>query len=311
MAITLECVGCKSSFTVSDKYAGKTGSCKRCGSSVSIPGPNFDDAPPMQRLADASPEDMIRELERRKLQAVLAILHGESDNLMAGGDLLESNDRFDSALRLYGQDAMEPRKLARMFQHLSEKSQEKSQATSIVAEDDEDDVFALKGDRLGMTLAQFKTKYARKISGHNKPLPWCSDEMPGKPIPELLAEPWHSAVGIVHGRIDFPFENNSPTVAGVDTHLLLYQFIDGKLFQISAFFNPEGFHGVSQGLTSKFGTPVKEQQTPRQLGWWSMASSIELTAGSIRPRQYASLCYYHDRLRRLATERKPDRSADL
>ena len=37
MAIAVLCPGCKSQFTVSDQYAGRTGPCPKCKKSITIP----------------------------------------------------------------------------------------------------------------------------------------------------------------------------------------------------------------------------------------------------------------------------------
>ena len=46
-------------------------------------------------------------------------------------------------------------------------------------------------------------------------------------------------------------EDNSPTIAGLKTDLLLYHFVDGLLYRISAFFATDQFHVVSDAVHEK------------------------------------------------------------
>ena len=111
-----------------------------------------------------------------------------------------------------------------------------------------------------MTMADFKKKYARFTPDGRQDLPICSD-MPGYiGKSELHGEAWHRRANIIHARIDNPLEENSPTVAGVKTDLFLYQFVDGQLFRISAWFATDLFHLVSEAVLQKYGKPTSENQ---------------------------------------------------
>ena len=118
---------------------------------------------------------------------------------------------------------------------------------------------------------------------------------------ELHSEAWHRRAGIIHARVDHPHEDNSPTVAGVKTDLLLYQFVDGKLFRISAFFATDLFHVVSEAVIQKYGPPTRETKQPRELGWENNVSRIVLTRGTVHPRTPSTLHLVHKQLLKLAS----------
>ncbi len=165
--------------------------------------------------------------------------------------------------------------------------------------------FSLKGDTLGvMTLQDFKEKYRRSSTVCNRVLPLCSDERPGFAFHELLGEEWHHMAGIIHGRVELPSENLSPTIAGVKTDYLIYQFLDEKLFQITGVFNTDSFHEVAHALRKKFGPAISEGEENRKLLWWTLDCSIELQFGRLRPREPAIVRYYHDDLLEEASGRK-------
>ncbi|MEM8865538.1 MAG: hypothetical protein AAGF31_08325, partial [Planctomycetota bacterium] len=81
--------------------------------------------------------------------------------------------------------------------------------------------------------------------------------------------------------------------------------------QVSALFAPDAYHPVKAALTQKFGSPMDSEGSQRGVQWWSMASTIHLQAGSIRPTHPTVLAYRHDDLLREAAKRKPNASADL
>ncbi len=121
-------------------------------------------------------------------------------------------------------------------------------------------LYELKGDKLGMTLEEFKQKYERSGEGGTR-LPLCSDTAWGANKASLRTEPWHQRAGIIHARIDLPSENNSPTVAGVKSELMLYEFVDGKLFRIAAWLPTDKFHLVSEAAISKYGPVSRNTKT--------------------------------------------------
>ncbi len=161
-----------------------------------------------------------------------------------------------------------------------------------------------------MALEEFKGKYNRSGEGGQR-LPLCSDTAWGANKASLHTEPWHQQAGIIHARIDLPSENNSPTVAGVKTELLLYQFVDGKLFRIAAFLPTDQFHVVSEAAIKKYGPVTRESLKPRQLVWENPLASVILTRGSVHPREPSVLELVHKQLDDLAASRPPSAAADI
>lgn len=306
MAIEIVCECCKSTIKVRNELAGRTGSCRQCGSSITIPKPSY--LLINKLLGDATPEEMIQELNRRRQKVVMLLLKkGQASSI--GGYQLGGDQQL--SLETLGTQGFDQQQLAAIFSHLANAAEQRAEAHKAIEDEAEKDVFALKGDELGMSIGDFKKKYVRKVECNGKMAPWCSDEQPGQRVKDLLSEPWHASAGLVHARIDYPEEDNSPTIAGAATKAVIYQFLDNQLFQITAFFSPESFHEVSSALMKKFGEPQSEQVTPRSLQWWSMASTINLKQGTIRPPEPTILSYYHDELVKQAGQRKPDRTADL
>lgn len=171
--------------------------------------------------------------------------------------------------------------------------------------------FTLKENPLGMSLSEFKAQYARPALTRKRDLPWCSDESPGFNIPDLMTSEWHSAAKIIHARIDLPEEKLSPTIAGVQTDHLIFQFVDEKLFQITGFFKTDGFHTVADALRRKFGTAISEGDEQRKLMWWSLDSTIELKFGRLHPYEPSCIRYYHDDLFEIAASRMPNEQGNL
>lgn len=183
----------------------------------------------------------------------------------------------------------------------------KGQASTIPSMDEM--LYELKGDKLGMSLNDFKEKYARNVGGQKLPL--CSDTSWGANRASLHAEPWHIKAGIIHARTDLPSEDNSPTVAGVKTELLLYQFLDGKLFRIAAHFPTDQFHLVSEAAINKYGDPSRETPKPRQLVWENPIAWVALTRGTVHPREASVLELVHRQLNEVASSRTPTGVADI
>lgn len=120
---------------------------------------------------------------------------------------------------------------------------------------------SIKGNRLGLSLEQFKQKYERAVQGDSRMAPFCSDSLPGKAISTLLAEPWHAGVGIVTCSTHFLFEAHRgvvPTLAGQTTDMFVYHFLDGRLFRVTIFFNHDGFVAVRSAFQAKYGPPDRQ-----------------------------------------------------
>jgi hypothetical protein len=174
----------------------------------------------------------------------------------------------------------------------------------------EEMLFELKGDKLGMALDVFKQKYERSGEGGTR-LPLCSDTAWGANKASLHSEAWHQKAGIVTARIDLPAEDNSPTVAGVKSERLLYQFVDGKLFRIAAWLPTDKFHVFSEAAIGKYGPVSRETQKPRQLIWENPLALVALTRGSVHPPEPSVLELVHRELQKLADSRTPSGAADF
>lgn len=306
MTFAFECPLCRAVLRVREEYGGKPAKCSQCGAIVQIPLKLEAEKRPAGRLlSDATPQEMVEELYRRQKSAVLAFV-----NLTASG-ASRSGILDDARLKCVTTDDIDQGQLEQVFERLANLTAKQRVERLGVDIDDSEDLFELKGDRLGMKLEDFKAKYARRSTVSGRELPWCSDETPLVGIAALQSHGWHHSAGIVHARVDDPQENSSPTIAGVQTESLLYQFIDGKLFQITARFPTEGFHLVHEALSEKYGAPVSESQSPRQLVWWTLSATIELTFGRIRPKEPSVLSFHHDALLRLAQSRQPGSARDV
>ncbi len=316
MSIALECPSCLTPFQVDDSFAGRRGTCKNCGTKITIPGISSTvlrtAALP---LAKATPEQMLAELARRQISAILAYSEPNPPQALpadAAGDLLASGVDYRRLLYCIKTFDLGDETVGRMLEHLAERvrSEHSSRATTAQG-DQQGELFELKGDWLGMSLDDFKRKYYRELPSLGRAMPWCSDESPGKSIPALNAEPWHTAAGIVSARVDLPAENASPSIAQQQTESVIYQFLDGKLFQIEAYFATQAFHRILEALHRKYGKPVSESHSPREVSWWNLSATIELKFGSIRPPRPSRLRFFHDELFQQAVARVPSHMNDI
>ena len=305
MPIRVKCAGCQSILEVKDTLAGSQGCCPKCGGVIQVPASGAAGST-ARLLADASELEMVEELNRRKKSAVLVEFETPESESYELHRLPGAN------LRCYRTADMNDAQLMQVLQGLGHMSQGKGTAKEGVGLGAEDgpEPFELKGDRLGISLSEFKAKYARKL-GAGMSAPFCSDSFPGQALQALHAEPWHTAAGIIHARVDLPTESSSPTVAGVDTELLLYQFIDEKLFRITALFDTDSFHHIREGLFEKHGTPTTELADPLGFIWRNEVSTIELVRGTIRPKRPSMLHLVHSDLYEIFQSRVPTRSQDL
>jgi hypothetical protein len=255
-------------------------------------------------LFEAAPEAMVRELFRRQYSAMLLVFPTPAD-----GSYDLSNVPDENLKCIATEDVNQSRfvELAASFAKRYGPRKKPGSSSSLTLEDL---LYELKGDRLAMSLEDFKQKYARSGEGGHK-LPLCSDTAWGANKASLQSEPWHRQANIVNARIDLPAEDNSPTVAGVKTDLLLYQFIDGKLFRIAAHFPTDQFHLVSEAAIKKYGPATRENQRPRQLIWENPISSVVLSRGNVHPREASILELEYKQLAELAAARTPTGASDI
>jgi len=307
MIVELQCPECNALLRVSDELAGKQAKCPQCDKSFTVlmRAPHSTQASSVS-LSQASPDEIVNELSGRGRSAVLVLFDTPESKEY------ELHTLANAKVRIYSTNDMDDAKKLRALTNIGRIAagvdQARSDSSSCLTPQA---VFELKGDPLGMPLSEFKKKYARKTSGVGLPLPWCSSESPGQPIEWLLVERWHSQCGIIHARVDLPAEKQSPTVAGVSTDLLLYQFLDERLFRITAFFDTESFHVVREAVTNKHGQPTSETVDPVQFTWESGVSSIHLIRGQVRPRRASLLHYVHNPLFMQMEERTPNKGDDL
>lgn len=184
-------------------------------------------------------------------------------------------------------------------------------ANSLTAADEveeEDDVFDLKGDKLGMSLTEFKKKHHRKVKGDNAALPWCSDSRPGIDFTPLGSEAYFQQAGLINCQLHYPFEENysgwkPQTVGGAPTLLLRYHFIDEKLYEITVAFDRDDFDPVQDALIAKYGDPTYNFGGGK-LMWKRPTCTLAFTNGKTK-RTLALLMIWHDDLKNVAKSRKP------
>lgn len=304
--IRVQCTQCGTALQVRNELAGQQGRCPKCGATIEIPTapPPSPTTTPLL-LAQATGPDMIGELQRRNRSAVLVVFETPADGSY------ELSKQAEANVRCYRTTDMSDEQLMAVLAELGHMSQGMQNQKGGIGLQPEGtpQPYELKGDRLGMTLADFRTKYGRKIGG--MALPYCSDSCAGQANPNLWSEPWHVAAGLVNGRVDLPSENNPPTIAGVRTELLLYHFVDERLFRMTVLFDTEAFHLIHNALVQKQGPPAKENRERMEMTWDNGVSTIKLTRGTMRPKKASTLIFLHNALQKSAEGRAPQRSSDL
>ncbi len=303
MPIQIECPGCKAAIQVPDEAAGKQGKCMQCGHRIAVPGGKATLGGISPPLFEATPESMVRELHSREQSAMLLVFPTPADGSYDLANVA------DSELKCIVTEDINQARFADLAASFAKRfaPRKKGQAAP---QSPEEMLYQLKGDRLGMSLEDFKQKYARHVESGQK-LPLCSDTAFGANKASLHSEPWHREVGIIYARVDLPAEDNSPTVAGIKTELLLYQFVDGKLFRIAASFPTDQFHVVHEAAIKKYGPATRETQKPRQIVWENPLAWVALTRGSVHPRESSLLELVHRQLHELASSRTPTAAADI
>jgi hypothetical protein len=327
MFLRIECPGCKAVLQVEEALAGKQGKCIHCGHRIvvpsqsglaaSAPSPPPPPPAPVQFLTEASPESMVRELFDRNKSALLLVFEPGEDESYDLADVPESK------LKCVATEDINQARFAALVESFSKRFAPRRPPVTTPASPaadfgqsgggplSGDPLFELKGDRLGMTLDDFKKRYARFTNDGRQDLPICSDQGWGAGRTELHSETWHRQAGIIHARIDNPVEDNSPTIAGLKTDLLLYHFVDGRLFRISAYFATDQFHIVSDAVLKKYGPPTREIRQPRELIWENAVAMVDLMRGSVHPRTASTLNLIHKQLLTTAESRAPKGAADI
>jgi ribosomal protein S27E len=311
MPLQIECPGCKATLHVPDELAGKQGKCIHCGHRLTVPGGRASVSGIMagggapSGLFEATPESMVRELFRRQQSAVLLIFPTPADGSYDLANIA------DTDLKCIATEDINQARFLQLVASFAQRygPRKKGPGSSVTLSADEM-LYELKGDKLGMTLEEFKQKYERSGEGGTR-LPLCSDTAWGTNKASLRSEPWHQRAGIVHARIDLPTEDNSPTVAGVKTELMLYEFVDGKLFRIAAWLPTDKFHLISEAAISKYGPVSRETQKPRQLIWENAMAWVALTRGTVHPPEASVIELVHRQLHQVAESRVPTGASDI
>lgn len=248
---------------------------------------------------------MVEELHRQGKSAVLVVFDRPAD----GNYSLHKTKGV--SLHCIGSDDMTGTQLREVIQSIAIIESQQPQLSS----DAKHDLYDLKGDQLGMSLAEFKAKYHRVVSGHDQPAPFSSDHRRNLGAITLLSEKWHAEAIIVHCSIEFPFERRNgnwiPTVAEIEMDLLIYKFVDDELFQISGYFDTRNFDLMSYRLQEKYGRPQHESTKPKSALWSNNLSTIRLIRGRISPKEWSILNISRDRLLLKVQTRSPKTSADL
>jgi hypothetical protein len=301
MPLQIECPGCKATLHVPDELAGKQGKCIHCGHRLTVPG-RASVGGLSQSVFEATPEAMVRELFRRRQSAMLLVFPVPEDGTY------DLSNVPDGELKCIATEDINQARFAQLVAGFTQRfaPRKKGQATPTP----EEMLFELKGDRLGMSLDEFKQKYERSGEGGVR-LPVCSDTAWGANKASLRSESWHLKENIINARIDLPTEDNSPTVAGVKTELLLYQFVDGKLFRIAALLPTDKFHLISEAAIQKYGPVSRETHKPRQLVWENPIAWVSLTRGTVHPPEPSVLELVHRQLHHLADSRTPTSATDI
>lgn len=313
--VRLQCGNCQAALQVRAELAGQQGKCPQCGAAVAVPADAAAaaDSAAMSSvnqagllpLGRATAVDMLAEVARRKKSAVMVVFETPADGDYRVGREPGAN------VRCYSSPDMSAEQMMEVLAEVGRMTRGAANAKGGVQLQGEGGPtpYELKGDRLGMTLDEFKAKYARRVGAFQLPL--CSDSSPGQVIEALRTEAWFDAAGLVNARVDLPSESNPPTVAGVKTELMLYQFVDGKLYRITVLFDTEAFHHVRQALIAKLGAATTERQDPVAHIWDNGVSAVKLLRGAMRPRKPSILHVVHHGLLKVAEGRTPQRSSDV
>lgn len=180
----------------------------------------------------------------------------------------------------------------------------------------------VKGDRLGMSLQDFKQKYHRDVRG-DAPAPFCSDGRGSKAGVALFLKPWHAEAGVVGCSSYYPYEmtrGEGPTLAGQKTELLVYHFVDGALFRVTVLFPRKGYESVRDAFVTKYGAPDRSKTDELQNSFGAKFSSENLawfdTTGDLNLQERVGnvdrsmLVLSDPSLEKLVESRKPKTATD-
>jgi hypothetical protein len=302
--VRVVCGQCQAALQVRAEVAAKQGRCPQCGAIVAIPKASDESAETLP-LGNALTPNILAELSRKNKSAVLVVF----DKPPNGSYALSKQPA--AAVHCFRTGDMSQQQLVQVLGELAHLAPGacNAQGALTLAPPQAREAYDFKGDQLGISLKEFKSRHGRTLGAMR--LPYTSEATPGQANATLASETWHAAAGIVHARIELPSENNSPTVAGVKTELLIYQFVDEQLYRITGLFDTEAYSVVRSTFSSKYGPPTEEHNTPPEVVWQNNVSSIRLVRGAVRPKKPSMIVYTHDELQRIVELRKPQRTSDL
>lgn len=106
--------------------------------------------------------------------------------------------------------------------------------------------YEFKGDKLGISLEEFKTKYQRVIGSSEYPIITKEDQ------------PWHRIANVVTVQVCYSSireeeKKHAPTLAGIRSSSHRYMFVDSKLYHIVLVFPHSGFSEVEEAVTRTYG----------------------------------------------------------
>lgn len=314
MSIRVTCPTCEESLKVADETAGKRVRCL-CGATLRVPTLRADSSmntgQRRRLLVEAPLPEIIQELTRRGLHGVLSLIDMHEFDVSNLADFAEANEQLTRGLECHLTESLSEDQRENLLTALAAGIARLADPTAAEESDSYYEPFGLKGDELGMTLGEFKQKHFRQIPGSNLTAPFCSNVSGGFRVAELHTEPWHAAAKIVHARLDYPAENCSPTLAGVATDLVLYQFLEGCLYQIVALFGTEDYPQVAESLRRRYGAPSEESQQTNTVTWRRLHSTMQLTKGRMSPREPARLRLFVDEALAEASHRERQFGADI
>jgi hypothetical protein len=339
MPVAVVCPSCQGKLRAPDKFAGRTVKCPRCGARIKVGEPlDLDDDERGEELDDSP----AREKSGVQLWIVLplaglacvAVAVGVTIFVMKSGDkqLAQApvqpptnppavvTDTHDDAGKV---TAKAPAVPATDKQGPAAEPPKTEQKPS--EKKPPEQPYELKGDKLGMSLQDFKAKHRRTFNaGKVYEAPFCSDqrtqaEREKSPLPTLLEESWHPKANIVNARLTYPFEDfeenqHTPSLAGFKVQTHWYGFIDDRLYVINYLFPQTGFGKVQEAMARTYGKPsgvvTKEYQNAfgaKYTGvicvWDNGVSQIMLTE-RYTDLKTSNLMFLHEELGKLADTRR-------
>jgi len=195
----------------------------------------------------------------------------------------------------------------------------------VAAPDDASPLAKFKGDTLGVTtLDEFKKRHHRKISEH-KTAPQLSTNMHRDALASIFAKPWHAEANIVTARIAFPFEQeadpftgerfmaidgNHITVAGIPLIELVHEFIDGRLYMITALLPQSGYDAVRLAFSKRYSDDTnRDDARNHDVETWETDDCV-LILQRIADEETSCFLLYHRELFALAESRNPGPRVD-